>query len=327
MIRSFLITVCAVVGSGCSALLYLPPEKADRPEGARFVTDDLPRFYEAVDAAGAPPGGAPLDPGVFAERYLNAGTRGLRAFDALTIGGAERLAVVVTRRRAYYDAIRADVLRLREGSAALDSVRAALGRLERVYPAASFPDVTFVVGRMNTGGTVSSRGLLIGVELFMRGPETPTDGFTAWQLSNTRSPDLLPHVVVHEVVHAQQRLLTLTRGSLLSRALVEGGADFVASLATGDVIAPEAHEYGLRNEAEVWQEFAARMDGGDLSGWFYGSPSDPSRPADLGYFVGYRIAEAYYNLSTDKESAIRDIIRLRDPRALLEESGYPDSFD
>jgi hypothetical protein len=32
------------------------------------------------------------------------------------------------------------------------------------------------------------------------------------------------------------------------------------------------------------------------------------RPADLGYFVGYRIAEAYYNEGSDKKKAIAAIL-------------------
>lgn len=45
---------------------------------------------------------------------------------------------------------------------------------------------------------------------------------------------------------------------------------------------------------------------------------------DLGYFIGYRIAQAYYNRKMDKQQAIRDIITGNggDVRALLAESGY-----
>jgi hypothetical protein len=39
----------------------------------------------------------------------------------------------------------------------------------------------------------------------------------------------------------------------------------------------------------------------------YGRPAD-GRPSDLGHFIGYRIAQAYYDKATDKAKAIRDII-------------------
>jgi uncharacterized protein YjaZ len=46
------------------------------------------------------------------------------------------------------------------------------------------------------------------------------------------------------------------------------------------------------------------------------------RPNDLGYFIGYRIAQAYYTRARDKRAAIRDILRVRDVDRLLRESGY-----
>jgi uncharacterized protein YjaZ len=51
------------------------------------------------------------------------------------------------------------------------------------------------------------------------------------------------------------------------------------------------------------------MLGTDLSGWFSGGDLR-ARPADLGYFIGYRIAQSYYEHATDKRRGIRDILRL-----------------
>ena len=55
----------------------------------------------------------------------------------------------------------------------------------------------------------------------------------------------------------------------------------------------------------------------------YGKPPD-GRPNDLGYFIGYRIAEAYYNRMTDKQQAIRDILTGANGnvKELLTKSGY-----
>jgi hypothetical protein len=43
---------------------------------------------------------------------------------------------------------------------------------------------------------------------------------------------------------------------------------------------------------------------------------------DLGYFIGHRIVEAYYNRAADKPQAIREIIAARNVRELLAQSGY-----
>ena len=46
------------------------------------------------------------------------------------------------------------------------------------------------------------------------------------------------------------------------------------------------------------------------------------RPADLGYFIGYRIAQAYFEQASDRPSALQVLLRGRDAEAILRESGY-----
>jgi hypothetical protein len=45
------------------------------------------------------------------------------------------------------------------------------------------------------------------------------------------------------------------------------------------------------------------------SNWLYNG-SMRTTVADLGYFMGYTICKSYYNNSTDKKKAIKDIIEL-----------------
>ena len=311
-----------LLGAGCGALYYLPPDTEETPREIRVVTDDLPRFYAAFDQALAEADTAALPVEPFRTLYLDPGSPGLRAFDALSIEGAEKLAAEVSQSRRYYAAVRDDVLRVHADPAVAEAVRAALGRLDAVYPDAAFPDVTFVVGRMRTGGTMAAPGLLIGVEMFARRDGTPVDELSGWQRAHTRSPDGLAHIVAHEAVHAQQPLRVLVRRSLLTRALVEGGADFVASLATGRRLATDAHAFLDANGPEVWAAFADAVERGDPDGWFYGSSLGDGWPADLGYAVGFRIAESHYARSDDKRAALRDILLVRRPERMLRESGY-----
>ena len=48
------------------------------------------------------------------------------------------------------------------------------------------------------------------------------------------------------------------------------------------------------------------------------------KPNDLGYFIGYQIAQAYYEKARDKRQALREIITARNGnvRELLAMSGY-----
>ena len=58
----------------------------------------------------------------------------------------------------------------------------------------------------------------------------------------------------------------------------------------------------------------------DYSRWF--GKKDGDRPADLGYWVGYRIAQTYYENSADKTKAIHDILKVRNANGFLKKSGY-----
>jgi len=60
-----------------------------------------------------------------------------------------------------------------------------------------------------------------------------------------------------------------------------------------------------------------------MSQWLYGGADEATgRPADLGYFMGFRICQAYYQQAKDKKQAIVEILNTRDFNRLLADSGY-----
>jgi uncharacterized protein YjaZ len=101
----------------------------------------------------------------------------------------------------------------------------------------------------------------------------------------------------------------------------------VADLAAGDILNRWIHAWAAPREADLWREFAADMDGTDRSRWLYNQGSATAdRPGDLGYYVGYRICQAYHDAAADKDAAVADIIRVRDAHAFLAASGYAARF-
>ena len=80
--------------------------------------------------------------------------------------------------------------------------------------------------------------------------------------------------------------------------------------------------YGDVHEKELWEEFKGQMHGKDISNWLYNGNASKDRPADLGYYVGYQICEAYYEKAEDKQKAIRDILKVKNGKKFLELSGY-----
>jgi len=318
MTRHFSLTIVlvALAGSGCSSLTGPRRISNADPDAARIVTEDIPRFWTAFDRMTSATDTMPLR-----ADYLDRGTIGLQDFTAARWKSAKTLTAMVWPLRVYYGSIRQNTLSMQ---AREPEIRRAFRALDTLYADAVFPDVYFAIGGMSTGGTTSQRGLLIGTELFARATDSPVSILSPWGQSVVRSIDILPAIVAHELTHYQQQYGGST-GTLLGQSIKEGSADFVGELLTGRTINESIRTYGDAHESEVWRDFSTQMNGTDLSRWLYNGGSvttSSTRPADLGYYVGYKITAAYYAKQTDKRRALRDILRISDFKAFLLASGY-----
>lgn len=303
------------------ALLLAGPATAQvqsrDPERARLVTEDIPRFWQAFDARQKLGAAAAFD-----SLYLKPGTPGLRDWTRLRLKDAATLALTVERADRYYRSARASTLRVAEFTPA---IRESFRKLSRLYPEAVFPDVYFLIGRLNSGGTTSEAGLLIGAEMYGRADQASLEGLGDWLQQVLRPVEELPGIVAHELVHYQQQV---EGNTLLAQSVREGTADFVGELISGMNINAHVHTWvaaSPERERALWLEFEPKMNGTDFSGWF--SSDDLSkRPKDLGYFMGYRIAQSYYERAPDRAAALKDILTARDAAALLARSGYADRW-
>lgn len=291
----YMLLLSLVASPAAAQLSHVSPD----PDSARLITADIPRFWAVFDLG--TPEALPL---LLQRDYLDVGTAGLRDFIPNRIRSAAALAATINGRRARYQEIRDASLNVRSEER---MIRAPFYALKYLYPDAVFPDIYFVVGRLSSGGTASDRGLLIGTEMF-------------------HDADGLRSIVSHELIHFQQKAsgqyaAAEARPTLLAVAILEGGADFIAELISGIRGNAGTQEYGRAHERAVWEEFRGQMDGKEFASWFQGDPPD-GRPAYLGYFVGYRITEAYYNQAPDKKKAIHDILTSRDFEEFLAKSRY-----
>lgn len=288
------------------------------PAKAVLVTSDIDRFWEAFDEG--------TDATTLQRRYLDRGSPQLKAFVQRRIGSAEKLSSTVTRNRAYYASIR-------ENTRAVATpefetrVREAFGKAKALDPQAEFPPTALLIGRMNSGGTTSRDAILIGLELFAARPDSPRDTFDDFERSATRAAtDLLVPLIAHEHVHIlQQQHGQPSNGTLLEQCVSEGMADFIGERVGGAVIGSETYTWAKAREAQLWAEFQQAQDGTDVSRWLYNQGKDPDRPGDLGYFIGYRIAQAYAKRVGDDARAVQQLVRAKDLKALARESGYDGS--
>jgi hypothetical protein len=221
------------------------------------------------------------------------------------------------KRPKYYQSIRATTLAIADQK---PKIVAAFQRFQELYPAVRFRDNYFVVGGWVSGGTVSDTGMLIGADQTANVPGVNTSELSLLQRNRCAPVTEMPGLMVHELVHLNQGPQD---GTLLSYALNEGMADFVAELVTGKITNARLHPYGNAHEKELWAAFKQEMLGTKADNWIAnGSQETPEKPCDLGYYVGYRIVQAYYAQATDKKQALAAILSIRDPKAFLAQSGY-----
>jgi hypothetical protein len=265
------------------------------PDQFQFVTTDIDRFWKVFDESKPEELEENLD-----KNYIKGGSYGLAFFNLVKINGPKRLAANINKRRNDYLAIREQSLRVK---VALPRIKAAFYAMKYLYPEATFPPIYCVIGRHTSGGTANERGLMLGVEM------------------KINNPNEMSYIVAHELIHFFQK--DMKKGGLLGSTIQEGGADFVGTLASGGNINEPIWVYGLAHEKELWTEWMAEVAGKNrVLDWIatYGQ-KDP-RPGDLGYFLGARICQAYYNKAADKKKAIKEIIECTDGEKFVKDSGY-----
>jgi hypothetical protein len=292
------------------------------PRRARFITADIARFWKAYDDAMAT---SPEErAAIFQREYIDSGTIGLKDFARRGKLDAKTLAKIVESHKNFYAAIRPLTLRVEQQRG---ETTAAFRKLKEIYPAAIFPETYFVIGQLSSGGTPSDNGLLIGAEMFMRATGLPTNELTDWEKIAISEPREIPWLVAHESIHFQQKYPP-SKLNLLCQCLQEGSADYLGELVSGHLIIrmQETHQWANARERQLWEEFQKDMDGFDWSRWLYGGSGGNGRPVDLGYWIGYKISEAYYKNASDKKRAVKEMLIVSDCREFLKASRYAEKF-
>jgi hypothetical protein len=310
------------------------------PDKALIVTADIDNFWRAFDLAAKETDTAKKI-AIYQAEYFDKGSVGLQDFVRLRIKSAQDLVTAIDKMPRFYAAVRPSSRRVAEMEKEL---RQNFYKFKQLYPNAVFPDIYFLIGVASTGGTTSRNGLLIGAELCSLTPQTPRDEFAGMlktflpqeeekqiQLLGTRyfetsvkPVDNIPSIVVHELCHFNQKFPEPK--NLLGKALQEGPCDFISEVIVGKVMNPVQKTYGNQHEKELWQTFKTQMHENKIQDWFYNLMSAKDKPSDLGYYMGYKISQAYYQNAKNKKEAIKDILEISDFDAFLAKSRYPDKF-
>jgi hypothetical protein len=276
------------------------------PKGVEIQTEDVTRFYKVYEAAGGHPTAEQLQ-----RDYLDPGTPGLHHLAKVRNVSGERIAHAIETNPQLYTEARTCMAALPRVS---ERLNAAFRKLLMIYPEAQRPPVTIAVGRGRPLAISSpGSGVQIGLEA-MCAPIART--------LNPKVDDRFVHVIAHEYVHAQQdpTLADDEHPTVLERSLLEGAAEFIGEMISGDVAYGAFRASTKGREKEIETKFAADVDKTDLSDWL--DNTTPEKLGDLGYWVGYRIAKSYYQHASSKRAAVAEIIQMKDPHAFLRKSGW-----
>jgi tetratricopeptide (TPR) repeat protein len=289
------------------------------PRQAQLITTDIDHFWRAFDLAARDTAQAQA---IYQREYFDKASVGLQDYFQLRIRSVREFVQNQREKPRFYQAIRPSTLRI---ATMAPQIRAGFMKLKELYPEARFPNVYFVIGRWNSAGTVSSAGMLIGADQLSGTPTTPVEELSVYGRRSLGTLAQLPYVVAHEHIHTLQKAskdLSLLRG-----AINEGMADFLAELTTGHQPNASLLPYGLAHEKQLWVDFTKEMTSQNWSNWIAnGKQETADKPADLGYFVGYRICQSYYEEMADKKQAVHDILNIKDYPAFLAKSRYAEKL-
>ena len=191
----------------------------------------------------------------------------------------------------------------------------AMEIFNKVIPNPVFPPIHLIIGGNRGIGNGSVLGPLVTVERYGDNYENLLDIF------------------VHEMIHSKQLTMGFEKyisifskkDNLLDMVLREGAADFITyKLIRQNVSRNKKLKSYEENELKLWERFKKDLVNQDNSYWLSISLKDVDKgiPILIGYGVGYKIVESYYNQSKDKTKTLNEILSMDDASAFLKKSNY-----
>ncbi|MEO1713254.1 MAG: hypothetical protein AAFU60_07960, partial [Bacteroidota bacterium] len=281
----------------------------EEPAMANLFTQDVTNFWEAYDSIQTTPD--TLQQMDYLQRlFLDKASPGqLAMFEVRQYQPQEYLQAIAAYPQ-FWTAMRA---KMNEAPNFAAQIQEGIDRFRIMYPNLKTPDVYFTVGVFRSPGTTLDSMVLIGAEMVLGDASVPTnefperlDYFAEYLKGNPN--ENVAFLNVHEVVHTQQQRPPYI---LLYQSIYEGIAEFVAEQIMEKPSTSPAISYGQANPDSVRLVFAEQMwSSWGIRNWLYNNKQNPFATRDLGYFVGYAIAEKYTATIGDTQEAIANLIEI-----------------
>ncbi|SHL24262.1 DUF2268 domain-containing putative Zn-dependent protease [Chryseobacterium polytrichastri] len=266
--------------------------------------------------------------------YLDRGTDGLKEFQKVRYFGAEFFVERIKKYKKFYQSVRNNTMLPLQ----IKDLPSLIGSFKNIYPDARPAKICFAIGPMSTGGTISNNYLLIGVEMLAGNKDCDVSEITNENLKASilsrptleSVKDFIKETAAHEYIHTQQSKnnKNACECSLLDNIIREGVASYISEKLMMQQKENNSRTflYVKENEKKLWVELKSELCSKDFSKWLFNAASSKDRPGDLGYRIGYNLAESYYENAIDKKSAVKEMIEMNNPLLFLDKSLYDLKF-
>jgi hypothetical protein len=213
-----------------------------------------------------------------------------------------------------------------------DSIRKIVNHFKRIYANFKPANICVAFGNFSTGGNIALEEdqnlVYIGLEYHGADSATCVDELKISTKDYVSRSNFF-RTIIHELVHVQQYShgkLTknnLNKNYLISRILLEGIPDFIAKLIVESGNNGNYYNYGILHENSLKIKLQNELWNIGAGKWFGGPDSlFLDIPRDLGYFMGARIANAYFANHKNKKQAIKAIIEIKNMQRFIRMSKY-----
>jgi uncharacterized protein YjaZ len=292
--------------SGISQRLSSQTNYPTNPEEAVLVYTDLENFLEAykllrpdVDSIA-----------VLNQYYFNRGSVGLNEYILKHSLTPEMMVEAIGKDPEVYEQIGEFVNNIDETKKIF---KESMIKYSNVLSKATYPPTYLLVGANRGIAQNSKFGPLVTIAKVLDDPDT------------------LMQVIVHELSHFQQVMnigienyiaLYSKPDNMLGLCLREGGAEFLTYLVMKGISQEKALNFLEENLPEMKSKFILDLEEKNSDYWLWGSLNQNEYPKLLGYAMGYKICESYYNGAADKEKALTDILSITQSEEFLDQSGF-----
>lgn len=270
-----------------------------------LITTDINNFWQAYDKIVATKDTlAQFD--FLSRLFLDKATTGQSAMIKVRNYTPKNYIDAINQRQPYFNAIRNNTYKVNDYAKKIEN---KVQSLKKLYPSLKPAEIYFTVGAFRSGGTTTANMVLIGSEIAMAEEHLDNLVFTN----------------IHEYIHTQQK--STVCDNLLGQSVMEGVAEYLTEKTMVTTSTLPAIAYGRQNADEVKQVFAQQMFNIDYGYWLYSDAQNSFGLRDMGYYVGYAIAESYYNKAKNKLKAIEEMIEVdannpKDLELYVDKSGY-----